>query len=238
MLELRAVSKVYRPRSGGRAVQALADVTFQVAPGEIVALVGPAGAGKSTVLRLLWGEERPSGGSVRVDDEDVGGLGRRGIARLRRRLGVVPEPPGLWTEHSAVGQITVVLRALGFSRRDARSRALAALRDAGLAARAGARPDELAAGERQRLALARALASDPAVLLADEPILGPGEALDSPAARETIALLRAVHLRGATVLVATQAAALAEALKARPLLLDGGRLAAASPAPTVAHGAP
>jgi cell division transport system ATP-binding protein len=232
MLELSVVSKLYVPRPGGRVIQALSDVSFHVAPGEIAALVGPAGAGKSTVLRLLWGEEDATRGTVLVNGEDVGALGRRGVARLRRRLGVVPQAPRLCPGLTAVGQVTLVLRALGVPRREARTRALAALRDAGLAARAHALPEELAAGERQRLALARALALDPAVLLADEPVLAPGEALDSPAAREVIALVRAAHVRGATVLVATQAAALADALKARPLLLESGRLAAAAPPPT------
>ncbi len=226
MVELRGVSKVYVPRPGGRAIQALTDVSFQVAAGELVVLSGPTGCGKSTVLRLLCGEERASQGAILVNGEDVGALPRRGVARLRRRLGVVPQEARLLGDRTVFGNVAVVLRALGASRRDARARALAALREAGLAGRANAFPRELAAGERQRLLVARALAGVPALLLADEPLMAFGGALDGPAAQEVFDLLRGAQARGATVLVATQAAGLADALKARPVFLDGGRVRA------------
>ena len=88
MLELRSVSKVYGRAAGGR-VEALADLSFEVKPTELAVLVGPGGAGKSTLLRLVTGEERPTRGAVLVDGTEVGTLGARGLARLRRSLGVV-----------------------------------------------------------------------------------------------------------------------------------------------------
>ncbi|MBI4012319.1 MAG: ATP-binding cassette domain-containing protein [Candidatus Rokubacteria bacterium] len=91
MVEFRGVSKLYAPRAGGPVIRALTEASFEVAQGELVVLAGAAGAGKSTVLRLITGEERPSQGRLLVDGEDVGMLGRRGVARLRRRLGVVPQ---------------------------------------------------------------------------------------------------------------------------------------------------
>lgn len=221
MVEFRGVSKVYGRRAAGR-VRVLADASFRVGPGEMVVLTGPTGAGKSTVFRLVAGEERPSRGTVLVDGEDVGALGPRGVARLRRRLGLIPQEPRLLPDRTVFGNVALVLRALGASRSEARARALAALCAAGLAAKPNALPRELAAGERQRLVIARALAGAPELVLADEPTT----ALEGAAAHEIVDLLRAMHARGATVLVATQTASLAAELGARMLRLDGGRVRA------------
>lgn len=220
MVEFRGVSKLYVPRAGGPVIRALTEASFQVAQGEVVVLAGPAGAGKSTVLRLVAGEERPSQGRLLVDGEDVGALGRRGVARLRRRLGVVSQDPRLLGDHTVFGNVALVLRALGASLREARARAREALREAGLAARANAFPGELTAAERRRLALARALAGGPRLLLVDEPTAG----LDATATAGIVELLRGARARGTTVLVATQADGLARALGARTLVLGDGRL--------------
>lgn len=222
MVEFRGVSKVYIRRAGGAAVYALADATFEVGAGEIVVLSGPTGSGKSTVLRLAAGEERPSEGRVLVDGAHVGALGGRALARLRRGLGIVPAEPRLLPDRTAFGNVALVLRALGASRRVSRGKALAALREAGLAGKANAFPPELTAGEGRRLCLARALAGGPRLLLADEPAGG----LDEPAAQEVVDLLRRAHGQGATVLVATRAPGLAAELGARPLTLEGGRVRA------------
>ncbi len=223
MVEFRGVSKVYIRRAGGPVVHALADATFAVGPGDIVVLSGPTGSGKSTLLRLVAGEERASQGCVVVDGEDVATLGRRGLARLRRRLGIVPAEPRLLSDRTAFGNVALVLRALGASRRTARANGLAALREAGLAAKANAFPSELTVAERRRLCLARALAGGPRLLLADEPAAG----LDEPAAQEVVDLLRRAHGQGATLLVATRAAGLAADLGARALTVEGGRVRAA-----------
>jgi cell division transport system ATP-binding protein len=219
MVEFRGVSKIYPCQPGG-AVRALVDASFVVETGEIVVLCGPTGAGKSTVLRLAYGDERPSEGQVVVDGDDVGTLGRSGLARLRRRLGVVPQESRLVAARTVFENVALVLWARGAARRDARSRALAALRDAGLTARLHAFPSELAAGERQRLLVARALVSAPRLLLADEPT----GTLDDPGAREIGELFRTVNARGTTVLVATRTSSLGRELRGRTLTLAAGRL--------------
>ena len=219
VVELRGVSKVYVRRGGGR-VQALRGASLHVGAGELVVLAGPSGAGKSTLLRLLTGEERPTEGRVRMDGEDIGTLRRGRLARLRRQMGVVPQEPRLVADRSALGNVTLVLRALGMAAAEARARSLEALRDAGLAACATAFPGELAAGERRRLVLARAVAPAPRLLLADEPTA----MLDEVATREVAELLRAVQAGGTTVVVATRDPALAAALKARVLSVEGGRV--------------
>jgi ABC-type ATPase involved in cell division len=226
MVELRHVTKVYTRAAGGR-VAALAEASFRIARGELVVVVGPAGSGKSTLLRLVSGEERPSRGTVLVEDEDGGALGRRGLARVRRRLGVVPQDLRLVGDRTALGNVTVVLQGLGTARGEARGRALRALRAVGLGERPNVLPAELAGGEQRRLAIARALATGPRVLLADEPF-GPGEA---GVGADLLDLVRAVNAQGTTVLVATRTSDLAGALGARALVLDRGRLCAPGEVP-------
>jgi cell division transport system ATP-binding protein len=227
MVDFQGVSRLYVRRGGGAAVHALRDVTFQVAAGELVLVTGPTGAGKSTVLRLICGEERPSEGRLVVDGEDVPTLGRRGRARLRRRLGVVLEDSQLLGDRTVLGNVALVLWALGGGLRAARARALESLEEAGLASRASAFPRELTASERQRLLIARALAGDPCLLLVDEPTAG----LDAEATRAVVAMFRDARDQGTTVVVASQLSALAVVLGARTLVLEEGRL---RPGPVVA----
>jgi cell division transport system ATP-binding protein len=219
MLEFRGVSKVYGRAAGGR-VEALVDVSFEVKPAELAVLVGPGGSGKSTLLRLVTGEERPTRGSVLVDGVEVGALGGRGLARLRRGLGVLAEDGVLLPDRTALGNVTLILRALGAGRAAARERALAALVEVGLGSARNALPQELAAGERRRVLLARALAPRPRLLLADEPTAQ----LDATDAGLVVALLRSLPGRGTTCLVATQEADMARALESRVLTLAAGRL--------------
>jgi cell division transport system ATP-binding protein len=220
MVEFRAVSKIYVRRAGGPVVTALTDCSFQVASGEAVVVSGPPGAGKSTLLRLAAGEERPSQGRLLVDGDDAGRLGRRGLARLRRKLGLLLAER-LLADRTVLENVALVPRARGASRRAARLQALAALREAGLSARAAAWPAELTAAERRRLGLARALVGTPRLLLADEPTAG----LDETASREVVAVLREAKARGITLLVASRSADLAGALGGRGVALAAGRIA-------------
>src|SRR5512132_2749827 len=109
MVEFRGVSKVYMRRAGGAVVHALADATFEVGAGEIVVLSGPTGSGKSTVLRLATGQERPSEGRVLVDGAHVGALGRRALAGLRRGLGILPAESLLLPDRTVFGNVALVL---------------------------------------------------------------------------------------------------------------------------------
>jgi cell division transport system ATP-binding protein len=219
MLEFRGVSKVYGRAAGGR-VEALVDLSFEVKPTELAVVVGPSGAGKSTLLRLVTGEERPTRGAVLVNGTAVETLGRRGLARLRRSLGIAPQGGCLLPDRTALGNLTFLLRALGAGRVEARDRALAALAETGLGAMRNALPHELAEGDRRRLLLARALATRPRLLLADEPTA----MLDLAQAAAVVALLRAAAARGTTCLIATQLPELAHALDGRILQLAAGRL--------------
>lgn len=159
-LSVHGVSRIF-PSARGEPVHALDDVTFDVAPGEFVCLLGPTGSGKSTVLNLLAGLERPDAGEIRMDGRPVTGPGPD--------RAVLFQDPALFPAMSVQGNVEFALRMVGVAaaeRRDAASRWLEKLR---LAKFARAQPHELSAGMRQRAALARALACRPEVLLADEP---------------------------------------------------------------------
>jgi cell division transport system ATP-binding protein len=221
MVEFEGVSKVYG-QGAGRPIRALAEASFRVAPGELVVISGSSGAGKTTLVRLVIGEERATEGSVRVADQDVATLGRRALGRLRRQLAVAPQEPRLVADRTAFGNVMLVQRGLGVPAAEARARALAALRGFGLGARANAVPRELSGSERRRVALARALAQPAPLLLLDEPFAG----LDDPTVRRVVDRVVEAHRQGITVVITTRDAARAAVPSARRLRLAEGRLEA------------
>ena len=182
-------------------VTALADVDLEVSAGEVLVVRGASGAGKSTLLALLATLDRPTSGEVVVDGQAVGSLSEQRLADLRRdRLGVVPQSFGLIPVLSAAENVEVPLRVRRTSaaRRDARVAEVLGL--VGLAEHAGQRPDELSGGQQQRVGIARALATRPALLVADEPTAQ----LDAVNARRVVDLLLAEAAEhGLAVVVAT-----------------------------------
>lgn len=169
ILEATDLTKTYVGGDGG-LLTVLDGVTLQVARGEMVAIVGASGAGKSTLLHLLGALDRPTRGHVRIDGQAVAGLSDEALSALRNRaVGFVFQFHHLLREFSALENVMMPLRIAGWEPRRQRARATELLERVGLAARMRHRPSELSGGEQQRTAVARALAADPAVLLADEP---------------------------------------------------------------------
>jgi lipoprotein-releasing system ATP-binding protein len=167
---LRAVNltKIYSGRA--EEVVVFRDLNFEVTRGEMVAVVGESGAGKSTLLHLLGGLDRPTSGSVTIDEFDIAKNAELDLARFRnRRVGFVFQFHHLLPEFSATENVMMPLLINGVTRRDAAARARVLLERVGLAGRADHRPGELSGGEQQRVALARALICSPSLLLADEP---------------------------------------------------------------------
>jgi cell division transport system ATP-binding protein len=218
MIELHRVWKVFSV--GPVKVPALSDVSFRLGKGEFVTLSGPSGSGKTTLLRLLYREELPSEGEIRVLDYDVPSLDRREVAALRRSIGIVFQDAKLLPGRTVYENVEFVLRVLGTPRRDVTARAFDALRAVGLSSRAQAYPAQLSAGEAQRAALARAIARKPMLLLADEPT----GSLDEGMAAEVLGVVKDIWNGGTTVLFATHQATLAAVLRRRTLTLEGGRL--------------
>ncbi len=169
ILEATDLTRTYVGGDGG-LLTVLNGVTLQVARGEMVAIVGSSGAGKSTLLHLLGALDRPTRGQVRIDGQAVAGLSDEALSALRNRaVGFVFQFHHLLREFSALENVMMPLRIAGWEPRRQRARATELLERVGLAARMHHRPSELSGGEQQRTAVARALAADPAVLLADEP---------------------------------------------------------------------
>jgi cell division transport system ATP-binding protein len=215
MISLNKVSVRYSP-----TVCALNDLSVQVRAGEFVFVVGPTGAGKSTFLKLLYAEARPSSGSVRVDGLDLYTLKRAQIPELRRRIGVVFQDFQLLPDRSVFENVAFALHVTGTPRRKVLPRTTAVLEQVGLLDRMDARPSELSGGEQQRVCIARALVSEPFLLIADEPTGN----LDPTTSWEIMDLLEEINARGATVLVATHDRQVVDRMRRRVLTFESGKL--------------
>jgi cell division transport system ATP-binding protein len=218
MLQLHHVWKVYSAEAV--TITALADISFSIDKGEFAVLGGPSGAGKTTLLRLLYRDDLPTEGEIRVAGYEVTRLRRSRIPRLRRSIGVVFQDAKLLPGRTVFENVAFVLRVLGTPRAEITPRVFQTLKAVGLSTRAQALPAHLSQGEQQRAALARALVKQPSLLLADEPTGN----LDEAMSEEILDLLTEIWNRGTTILLATHRAALAERLRRRTLVLDGGRL--------------
>jgi lipoprotein-releasing system ATP-binding protein len=169
VLEAQALSKTYVGGDGGQIV-VLDGVDLQIARGEMVAIIGSSGAGKSTLLHLLGALDRPTSGRVLIDGRPLDGMDDDAVSALRNRtVGFVFQFHHLLREFTALENVMMPLRIAGSAETDAHRRAMALLERVGLGGRVHHRPNALSGGEQQRTAVARALAADPAVLLADEP---------------------------------------------------------------------
>jgi len=198
---LKGVSRCFA--SSSEEVWAVRDATFWVEEGKFVCLFGASGSGKSTLLNLIAGLDSATSGTIEVAGVDVGALGEDRRARLRlERVGVVFQDHNLIEEFTAVENVMLPLEALGGSASEARAKARAELDRVGLEGLGGRFPGQLSGGQRQRVGIARALAGDRRLLLADEPT----GALDSGNSRALFELLRRLCDQGSTVLLATHEA--------------------------------
>jgi putative ABC transport system ATP-binding protein len=218
MLELWQVSKTYG--EGQTEVHALREVDLSVAQGELVAIMGPSGSGKSSLLTIAGSLEDATSGEVVVDGARLQGMSRKAKAALRRRsIGFVFQDFNLLAGLTAVENVAMPLELDGTPARAARRSAEAALDELGLADRGGHFPDDLSGGERQRVAIARAIVGERRLLLADEPT----GALDSVNSESVMRLLRDVTRKGASAVVVTHDAQLA-AWADRVVFLRDGRV--------------
>jgi putative ABC transport system ATP-binding protein len=218
MIRLEQVSKRYD--TGRRAVEALRDICVEIERGEYVALVGPSGSGKSTLLHLIGCLDRPTSGRYHLDGINVGALGINDLAEVRnRKIGFVFQRFHLLPRLSACENVTLPMRLGRRPLREREERAKALLRRVGLEDRLSHRPTELSGGEQQRVAVARAVANDPAVLLADEPTGN----LDSRSGAEVVRLLEELLDEGRTVIVVTHDEGLSRRAH-RTIRLHDGRI--------------
>jgi cell division transport system ATP-binding protein len=221
MIQLFHVTKTFR-----RGVEALVDVTLEIKRGELLFLCGDSGAGKTTLLRCLYRDEAPTAGQVLVGGRNLARLGSRGVARLRRSVGLVFQDLKLLRDRTVYENLALVTRVLGWPAPEADRRILGLLKLLALTPRAGLRPADLSGGEQQRVAIARALLNDPQILLADEP----AGHLDREHAGDILRLLIELNTKGTTVIVATHDPDLGAEAGGRVVTLKGGRVVSDRPA--------
>jgi len=199
LIEIRDVSKIYE--RGKQKVEVLHHIDLDVAQGEFLALMGPSGSGKTTLLNLIGGLDSPSGGSITVGGQRIDNLGSGALAKWRAsRVGFVFQFYNLMPMLSAQRNVELPLLLTKLSAGERRKRAAIALELVGLADRASHKPAELSGGQQQRVSIARAIVSDPTLLVCDEPT---GD-LDRQSAEDVLALLRALNRdHGKTILMVT-----------------------------------
>jgi len=215
MIQLHHVTKTYPPN-----YKALTDINLEIAKGEFAFVCGASGAGKSTLLKLLFRQEEPTEGQVLIDGRNVTRLGSRGIAQLRRKIGLVFQEFRLLPGLSVLDNVALAAQVIGKSKRESRTKAYQLLRDLGLKEHYDAKPFALSGGEQQRVAIARALINEPMLLLADEPTGN----IDDDMAAEIMRLFLKIRDRGATIIIATHDRTMIQRYGTRAVFLRRGML--------------
>ena len=215
ILEVDGVSKIYDGKWA-----ALQEVSLRLGRGEFALLVGPCGAGKTTLMRLICGQERPTSGTIRMAGRDVGSMKSHHLPALRRQLGIVFQDGKQLSDRTIFENIAFVLRATGTRKKEITKRAVNALTLVGLAHKSRCLPGQLSGGEQRKAAIARAIVNKPVLLLADEPTGN----LDPSASQEILDLLTRINRFGTTVLLATHDTNLIRELDHRRIELVAGRL--------------
>ena len=215
MIEFQRVSMAYP-----NGVTALKSINLAVERGEFVFLVGESGAGKSTLIRLLCREFLPTEGSIRVQGRDIARLKRREVPFFRRNIGVVFQDFRLLENRTVYQNVAFAMQVVGAAEREMRKRVPDALQLVGLAAKAKMKPLELSGGEQQRVCLARAIVNQPSLIIADEPTGN----LDPKTSMGIMDVLKAINIRGTTVIMASHDKEIVDAMRQRVLVLDGGKI--------------
>ncbi|MFV2064784.1 MAG: ABC transporter ATP-binding protein [Chloroflexota bacterium] len=216
IIELDRVTRVYD--TGRIQVVALAGVDLRVEQGEFMAIVGPSGSGKSTLMNLIGCLDRPSGGTYHLAGTDVGSLDDDGLARLRSRsIGFVFQSYNLLPRTTALDNVAAPLMYQGVSAGERRKLATEALQRLGLGDRLHHEPTELSGGQQQRVAVARAIVTNPALILADEPTGN----LDTRSGQEVMGILHELHRTGRTIVLITHEAEVAAGASRQIHIRDG-----------------
>ena len=213
MIEIKGVTKSY-----GNGAPALKNLNIEIDDGEFVFIVGASGSGKSTFIKLLLRELKPTEGEIIVNDKNIVKLRSRGVARYRRNIGVVFQDFRLLKDRDVFANITFAQRVIGAHPKEIKKNVTRVLSLVGLSEKYRSYPNELSGGEQQRVALARALVNKPDILLADEPTGN----LDPDNSWEIMKLLEKVNQQGTTVIVVTHNMDIVNQLKKRVITLKQG----------------
>jgi cell division transport system ATP-binding protein len=216
VIRFENVTKLYP----GQEKPALDSVSIEIVKGEFVFLVGLSGSGKSTFLRLILREERPTAGTIHVAGKDLGTLAAHKVPELRRQVGTVFQDFRLLPNKTIAENVAFTLHVLGFSQKEINREIPEVLELVGLEDKADRLPNEISGGEQQRVAIARAYVSRPAIIIADEPTGN----LDPATSVGIMKLLDRINREGTTVLMATHDAGIVDQMRKRVIELDGGHV--------------
>ena len=215
MIQFSQICKRY---SGG--YEALKNVSFEIAEGEMIFLTGHSGAGKSTLLKLIAAIERPNSGSIVVKGQNVSSIKGGALPYLRRNLGLIFQDHKILFDRSVFDNVMLPLQICGFDHRESAKRVRAALDKVGLLKREKTSPIALSGGEQQRLCIARAIVNRPSILLADEPTGN----LDVDYASDIMSIFKSFHQVGVTLLISSHDESILRQFKGRVLALKNGEL--------------
>ncbi len=215
MIKLHQVSKIYANTSS-----ALIDVSLNIDKGNFVFVTGPSGAGKTTLIRLIFSSEKPTKGEIVVNDINIARLKPAQIALFRRSVGVVYQDFKLIKSKTVFENVAFALQIIGMGRKTIQKKVWQVLKWVGLLSKKDSYPPYLSGGEQQRVAIARAIINNPRILLADEPTGN----LDPALSVEIMKLFKAINIRGTTVVIATHNRTVAEKFSGKIINLQHGRL--------------
>ena len=215
MIEFQNVTKTY-----DNGTEAIRGIDLKIEDGEFVFLVGPSGSGKSTIINLLTAELTPTSGSIHINGFELEGIKKKQIPYLRRTVGVIFQDFRLIEKKTVYQNVAFAMRVIGAPEREIRKRVPYVLDLVGLGEKSKSYPDELSGGEQQRVAVARALINNPAMIVADEPTgnLDPGKSL------EIMLLLEQINALGTTVIVVTHEADMVDRFHKRVIAINEGKV--------------
>ncbi|KRL02900.1 cell division ATP-binding protein FtsE [Liquorilactobacillus capillatus] len=215
MIEFKRVFKEYDNK-----ITAANDFNITIKQGEFVYVVGPSGAGKSTFIKMMYREEKPTSGQIKINKFELGKIRDRDVPFLRREVGVVFQDFKLLPKLTVFENVAYALQVIEKAPAEVKARVERVLNLVGLADKADTFPDELSGGEQQRIAIARAIANKPQILIADEPTGN----LDPRTANDIIKIIERINKQGTTIVMATHNSAIVNKYKHRVIEIDDGRV--------------
>ena len=215
MIKFNNVTKIYSPDT-----VVLQNITFEIKPGEFICIVGKSGAGKTTLVQLILGLENPTSGSVFFEGKNLSEADSDKIQEMRRRIGGIHQDYKLLPKKTVYENVAYIMEVEGKSNEEIEAEVPKVLEVIGLGNKMNSFPNELSGGEKQRLAVARALVNDPDIIIADEPTGN----LDPYNTYEVISLLKKINQAGKTVILATHDREVINKLAKRVITLDGGKI--------------
>lgn len=215
LIQIRNVKKTYKT-----GVTAIQDISLDIEKGEFVFVIGSTGCGKSTLIKMLYREEKPTSGTINIGGINVGKLKNYKVYKIRRKIGVVFQDFKLLTKSTVYENVAFALEIFGLPNYEIHSKVLKALELVGLKNKAKSYPNQLSGGEQQRVAIARAIVNGPKLLICDEPTGN----LDETTSMGIMKVLEEINKLGTTIIMVTHDTDIVDKMKKRVILLDAGRV--------------